>query len=70
MIWNVQGAGSPAFLTMIKELIMVNKPTILVLVETHISGDKAQKICDKIGFSSHVRVDAQGFSGGIWMFWR
>lgn len=70
MIWNVQGAGSQAFLTMLRELIRINKPTILALVETHISGETAQKVCDRIGFSGQFRVDAQGFRGGIWLFWR
>ncbi|XP_056691643.1 uncharacterized protein [Spinacia oleracea] len=70
MIWNVQGAGSQAFLTMIRELVRINKPTILALVETHISGETTQKVCDRIGFSGQFRVDAQGFRGGIWVFWR
>lgn len=70
MIWNVQGAGSQAFLTMLREVIRINNPTILALVETHISGDTAQKVCDRIGFSGQFRVDAQGFRGGIWLFWR
>lgn len=68
MIWNVQGAGSQNFLTMIRELVRVNKPTIMALVETHISGETATKICEKIGFSGQFRIDAQGFSGGIWLF--
>lgn len=65
MIWNVQGAGSQAFLTMLREVIRINNPTILALVETHISGETAQKVCDRIGFSGQFRVDAQGFRGGI-----
>lgn len=43
---------------------------MLVLVETHLSGEQAQRVCDRIGFSGQLRVEAQGFSGGIWMFWR
>lgn len=43
---------------------------MLALVEPHISGETAQRVCDKIGFSGQFRVDAQGFSGGIWLFWR
>lgn len=70
MMWNVQGAGSQAFLTMLREVVRINKPTIMALVETHISGETAQKVCDRIGFSGQFRVDAQGFRGGIWLFWR
>ncbi|XP_021845043.2 uncharacterized protein [Spinacia oleracea] len=70
MVWNVQGAGSSRFLSIIKELVRINKPTILALVETHISGETAERICNRIGFSGQFRVDAQGFRGGIWLFWR
>ncbi|KAK9706616.1 hypothetical protein RND81_07G139300 [Saponaria officinalis] len=70
MIWNVQGAGSPDFLSILKELIRVNKPHVLALVETHISGDTAQRVCDRINFSGKTRVDADGFRCGIWLFWQ
>ena len=67
LVWNVQGVGNKV--PLIRELVRINKPSVLVLVETHISGDQAQKICDKIGFMGQQRVEAQGFSGGIWMLW-
>ncbi|XP_074301475.1 uncharacterized protein LOC141632870 [Silene latifolia] len=70
MTWNVQGAGSPAFMSMLQELIRVNSPQVLALVETHISGDVAQRVCDRINFGGKIRVEAQGFSGGIWLFWK
>ncbi|XP_074284000.1 uncharacterized protein LOC141608557 [Silene latifolia] len=70
MTWNVQGAGNPALFSMLTELIRINNPQVLVLLETHISGDVAQKVCDRIHFSGKTRVDAEGFRGGIWMFWR
>ncbi|XP_074301755.1 uncharacterized protein LOC141633202 [Silene latifolia] len=69
MTWNVQGAGSNAFLSMLKELIRINTPHVVALVETHISGAVAQRVCDKINFQGKTRVEATGFSGGIWLFW-
>ena len=67
LVWNVQGAGNKV--QVIRELVRINKPSVLVLVETHLSGEQAQKICDRIGFAGQKRVEAQGFSGGIWMLW-
>ncbi|XP_010666673.1 uncharacterized protein LOC104883809 [Beta vulgaris subsp. vulgaris] len=67
LVWNVQGAGNKV--PIIKELVRINKPSVVVLVETHLSGEQAQKICDKIGFQGQQRVEAQGFSGGIWLLW-
>ncbi|XP_056694850.1 uncharacterized protein [Spinacia oleracea] len=70
LMWNVQGAGKQAFMATLKEIIRINNPTVIVLVETHLSGEKAQRVCDRIGFSGQTRVEAQGFSGGIWLFWK
>lgn len=70
MVWNVQGAGSREFLKVLRELIRLHKPTILILVETHMGGNHAQKLANLLKFNGHVRVDAQGFSGGIWVYWK
>ncbi|XP_021726222.1 uncharacterized protein LOC110693409 [Chenopodium quinoa] len=70
MIWNVQGTGSREFMSALKEIVRVNKPNVITLVETHMGGAQAIKIANIIGYSGHTRVDAQGFSGGIWIYWR
>lgn len=48
LVWNVQGVENKV--QIIKELIRIDNPTVLVFVETHLSGDQATKICDKIYF--------------------
>ena len=70
MVWNVQGAGSREFVNVLREIIRTHKPLVLALVETHMGGDHAQKIADILGYRGHSRVDAQGFSGGIWVYWK
>lgn len=61
LVWNVQGAGSRAFLSALKEI---------ALVETHMRGEQAEKIAMMVGFNGHTRVDAVGFSDDIWIYWR
>ncbi|KAL4369616.1 hypothetical protein GQ457_05G027480 [Hibiscus cannabinus] len=39
-------------------------------METHISGKKADGIIRKHGFDHSFRVEATGFSGGIWLLWK
>ena len=68
LVWNVQGVGNK--ISVIRDLVRINRPTMMVLVETHLSGEQANSVCDRIGLSGKLRVEAQGFSGGIWMFWR
>nr|GMD68491.1 ribonuclease H [Ipomoea batatas] len=38
-------------------------------MEPKVSGAHANTICMKLGFLDWVRVEAVGFSGGIWVFW-
>ncbi|XP_021726206.1 uncharacterized protein LOC110693390 [Chenopodium quinoa] len=33
-------------------------------------GDQADRIASILGYNGHTRVDAQGFSGGIWVYWK
>lgn len=70
MVWNVHGAGSREFLAVLRELIRTHKPTVLALVETHMGGERAMKIASVLGYHGHTRVDARGFSGGIWVYWK
>ena len=69
MVWNTQGAGSCDFLNTLKEHIRMQRPQIVVLLETHISGPRADSVCNKIGFGGQLRVDVRGFQGGIWVLW-
>ncbi|KAL8152326.1 hypothetical protein V2J09_010086 [Rumex salicifolius] len=68
--WNTQGAGSRDFLRSLKDLIRTHDPSILVLLETRLSGDRADKVCHAIGFDGVCRSKAIGFRGGIWILWR
>jgi len=70
LVWNAQGTGSREFLNILREHIHMHRPSIIALVETRISGPKAQALYNNIGFSRSIRVDAQGFQGGIWVLWR
>ena len=40
------------------------------LVETKISGLKADQVCKKLDLNSWIRIEAVGFSGGIWVLWK
>lgn len=67
--WNCQGIGNKDSLRVLKDLLSQHRPNSLVLIETKISERRADVVCGKIGFDSWVRVEAYGFSKGIWLFW-
>ncbi|XP_075499925.1 uncharacterized protein LOC142538495 [Primulina tabacum] len=70
LVWNCQGAASKELNCILKDLIKRNSPSILGLLEPRVSGSHADDICKKMGYSNWLRVEAVGFSGGIWIFWK
>jgi len=67
--WNCCGAGHKSFLTSFKSYVNVVKFSLAVIIEPKISGSKAARVVDGMGFDSSFRVDARGFKGGIWVVW-
>ncbi|KAK8714074.1 hypothetical protein V6N13_149275 [Hibiscus sabdariffa] len=49
--------------------IQDHRPTLLGLVEPRISGARANLVIAALGFPHSYRVEASGFSGGIWLCW-
>ncbi|CAN1132858.1 hypothetical protein LINPERHAP2_LOCUS7294 [Linum perenne] len=45
------------------------KPTIVFILEPRVSGGKANIVSRKLGYDNCVRMDAEGFSKGIWVLW-
>ncbi|KAJ8450710.1 LOW QUALITY PROTEIN: hypothetical protein Cgig2_021182 [Carnegiea gigantea] len=66
---KILGAGIRDFMSTLKEHIKMQRPQIVVLLETHISGSRADNVCKRISFSSQYRVDVRGFQGGMWVLW-
>ncbi|XP_074291073.1 uncharacterized protein LOC141617834 [Silene latifolia] len=70
MVWNVQGTRHKNKINVIKEVVRVYKPSVLSLVETHMGGDHAIKLGNILGYNGYSRVNAVGFSGSIWLYWK
>ncbi|XP_031119046.1 uncharacterized protein LOC116022462 [Ipomoea triloba] len=69
IIWNCQGAASKTFRRTLKHFCRLYSPDLVCLLEPKVSGDQANRICISFGFEEWIRVEAVGFSGGIWVFW-
>ncbi|XP_031124210.1 uncharacterized protein LOC116026924 [Ipomoea triloba] len=67
--WNCQGAASKSFLRAAKHIIATYKPKLMCLLEPKISGSEADKVCRKLALDQWMRIEALGFSGGIWIMW-
>lgn len=67
--WNCKDCFSPKFIAICKQFVRSHKPRILILLETWINGEKANKVIRRLGFQFNIQQDAEGFSGGIWILW-
>ncbi|GMI74429.1 hypothetical protein HRI_001112200 [Hibiscus trionum] len=70
IFWNVQGALSSDLFRYFRFMLHEKKPDIVALFEPRISGWKADDFIRRSGFEFSYRVEATGFSGGIWVMWR
>lgn len=69
LFWNCYGIANEATVRVVNNLVHVHDPTVLVLLETRISQDKANILCSKFGFSCCYKMKVDGFGGAIWMLW-
>ncbi|KAK8684010.1 hypothetical protein V6N13_040047 [Hibiscus sabdariffa] len=69
LFWNAQGCGHPKFITSAREYLRDSRPDVVAFVEPRISGWKADRVISALAFPYSHRVEAVGFSGGIWLAW-
>lgn len=69
LCWNYRGAGNRSFSRNIKEMMWLCKPGILSLLEPRNSKEIIDGVCKRKGRKNWFRVEADGFSGGIWLLW-
>ncbi|CAI9102776.1 OLC1v1001101C1 [Oldenlandia corymbosa var. corymbosa] len=70
IVWNVQEAASPNFFNSFRLLISQYRPDVIAMLEPRIGGKDAESFIKKSRFGRSFRVEAQGFSGGIWVLWK
>ncbi|KAK9232243.1 hypothetical protein WN943_022488 [Citrus x changshan-huyou] len=63
-------ALAPEFRRTFKALIQKYNPSMVALFEPRISGKKTDKFIIRSGFERSHRIEAEGFSGGIWLMWK
>lgn len=66
--WNCRGVGSQSAL---RHLLLVrsNNPDILILEEPRVHSKFIARITASTRFNAHIVIEANGFSGGIWILW-
>ena len=67
IVWNCRGALKPSFQKHVRELVHNHNPAILVVMETHIGGERAKEITDRFLFDGVVHMETISYVGGLWM---
>ncbi|KAL4308653.1 hypothetical protein GQ457_01G024420 [Hibiscus cannabinus] len=67
--WRANGALDPISRRYFRLLVRKHKPEIFCIMEPRISGVQVDDFIRASGFEFSYRVEASGFSGGIWLLW-
>lgn len=67
--WNCRRADKSNFFRNLYELVVMYKPYFLVILEPCIPS-KVARIVSTCRCDGFFVVDARGFFGGIWYFWK
>ena len=70
LLWNCRGALNVDFIRRIFEMAINHRPSIMVVMETRVEGDRARKIIEGLPFDGYITTDCVGYAGGFWMLWK
>ena len=67
--WNCRGALKPSFQNRVRDLIHNQDLAIMIIMETHIGGDRARDVIDRLPFNGAIHTVKIGFAGGLQILW-
>lgn len=59
-----------SLLVLVKEYFVDFEIDVAAFLKTRVSGPKANEIISKIGLDCSYRIEARGFTGGLWICWK
>ena len=70
LLWNCRGALNADFKRRIFEMAINHQPSITVVTETRVGGDRAAKIIEGLPFDGSIVTDTVEYAGGLWILWK
>nr|POE76403.1 hypothetical protein CFP56_19850 [Quercus suber] len=70
LLWNCRGALNMNFKRRVIEMAVNYFPSIMVLTETRVGGNKAAKIAETLPFDSFFATETIGYAKGLWLLWK
>ena len=50
-------------------MVANHRPSIMVITETKVGGERAEKIIEGFPFDGFITTDTIGYAGGLWILW-
>lgn len=69
IFWNARGAGNDRFKAAVADMVKLNKIDILAICEPKVQFCKASDTLMQLGFTDYKIIEANGFSGVLWLLW-
>lgn len=66
---NCRGALNLDFKRRVFELVVNHRPSIMVITETKVGGERAEKIIEGLPFDGFITTDTIGYAGGLSILW-
>lgn len=70
LLWNFRGALNVDFKSRVLEMMINHQPSIMVITETRVGGDRAERIIAELPFDGFYTTDTIGYAGGLWLLWK
>ena len=64
LIWNCRGA---TFCDVVNDLIHLHSPAIMIVGETKVCSERANRIAGRLNLDGAIFVNSIGLSGGLWI---
>ena len=61
---------NPDFTRRIFEMAINHRPTIFVVTEMIVGGDRAAKIIEGLPYDGFITTNTIGYAGGLWILWK
>ena len=70
LMWNYRGALKLDFKRRIFEMAVNHNLAIMVIMETRVGGDRAERIIANLPFDDLITTETTGYAGGLWVLWK
>ena len=70
LLWNCRGALGLDFRRRVLDMMVNHFPSIMIIIETRLGGDRATKIIEELPFDGFFTTETIGYVGGLWLLWK